>query len=209
MAYFGPDRNDRPGLRSVAETYGTSVAAPMVTGSLAAMKQLFRGQLSNADLVTRLLATADKRGIYADRAVYGQGMLDLAAATAPVGGAVVATGDRVGGGSPTLAGTRFAVGGALGDSLARGLAGQEIAAFDALGAPFWFPLGALAAAGPGVSAAARLRGFMAAGEDRSRRRAGGLRPSIPRRMRRGCLGVFSESAAPGAGISRSRRLRSR
>ena len=41
---------------------GTSFAAPMVTGGLALLKQFFRGQLSNPELVTRLFATADKSG---------------------------------------------------------------------------------------------------------------------------------------------------
>ena len=64
---------------------GTSEAAPAVAGSLAVMKSLFRGQLSSTELVTRLFATADKTGIYANRAIYGQGLLDLGAATNPWG----------------------------------------------------------------------------------------------------------------------------
>ena len=54
----------------------------------------------------------------------------------------VVTGETVDGPGAVLARTRFAPGGALGDGLARALAGREIAAFDSLGAPFWFPLGA-------------------------------------------------------------------
>ena len=57
----------------------------MVAGGLAIMKQLFRGQLSNTDLVSRLFATANKTGIYADRTIYGQGLMDLDAATNPWG----------------------------------------------------------------------------------------------------------------------------
>ena len=161
-AYHGahPDDNT-PGLRSTASYSGTSVAAPMVTGGLAVMQHLFRGQISNTALVERLLATADKDGIYADRSVYGQGLLDLGASTAPVGATSLALGERVDGPGLDLAGTGLALGGALGDSLTRALAGQEIAAFDELGAPFWLPLGDLAGAAPGPSPAARLRAFMA------------------------------------------------
>ena len=57
----------------------------MVSGGLAVMKQLFRGQLSNTELVSRLFATANKKGIYANRAVYGQGLMNLGAATNPWG----------------------------------------------------------------------------------------------------------------------------
>ena len=174
VAYFGPHPDHgTPGVRGTVSADGTSFAAPMVTGGLAVMKDVFRGGLSNTALVERLLATADKTGIYADRAVYGEGLLDLGAATTPVGVTSVVLGERVDGPGTGLAQTRFALGGALGDGLARALAGHEIAAFDSLGGPFWFPLGDLAGAAPGPSAAARLRDFTAPGETRE---TGLLRP---------------------------------
>ena len=64
---------------------GTSLAAPYVSGSLALMKQLFRGQISNTQLVSRLLTTAKDDGVYANTAIYGQGLLDLGAASNPWG----------------------------------------------------------------------------------------------------------------------------
>jgi hypothetical protein len=63
---------------------GTSVAAPHVSGGLAALKSAFPN-LSNQQLLTRILTTANKTGIYANSAIYGNGLLDLAAASAPVG----------------------------------------------------------------------------------------------------------------------------
>ena len=51
--------------------------------------------------------------------------------------------------------------GALGDGLARGLAGQNFATFDALGAPFRYSLGDFSGNSPGPSVVARLRRFMA------------------------------------------------
>lgn len=51
--------------------------------------------------------------------------------------------------------------GAVGDGFSRAFAGREIAAFDALGAPFWFELGDFASAPDGPSIAERLRDFMA------------------------------------------------
>ena len=157
VAYFGPNPNDNsPGTRGAYTVGGTSVAAPMVTGGLVVMKHYFRDQLSNTELVARLLATANKRGIYADRATYGQGLLDLAAATTPVGTTRVARGERVDGAGVDLTQTGIVLGNALGDGLTQAFAGQELAAFDDLGAPFWFSLGNFAAAAPGSSVAARL-----------------------------------------------------
>ncbi len=140
---------------------GTSFAAPMVTGALAVMQHYFRDQLSNTALVTRLLETADNTGIYADSAVYGHGLLDLDAATKPVGSSSLALGDRVGGPASPAAQTRLALGSAFGNGPALSLAGREVAAFDELGAPFWYRLGDFVPAAPRVSAFARLDAFMA------------------------------------------------
>ena len=160
VAYFGP-LDDIPGFRGLAIASGTSFAAPMVTGGLALMKHQFRNQLPNTDLVTRLFATANREGIYADQSIYGHGMMDLGAATSPVGGPRFALGGRVGGVASPLTNTRLSLGGAVGDGFSRAFAGREIAAFDALGAPFWFELGDFASAPDGPSMAERLRDFMA------------------------------------------------
>ena len=177
LAYFGPDpEDDSPGARGAYTASGTSFAAPMVTGGLVVMKHYFRSQLSNTALVARLLETANKKGIYSNSSIYGHGLMDLAAATAPVGVTSVAFGTRVGGPGSTLAETRFEPGGALGNGLALAFGGREIAAFDALGAPFWFRLDDLAGDSPGPSMTARLRNFMAlrrAGEE-----SGVLQPGI-------------------------------
>ena len=164
IAYFGPDDLGRI-VRGYGTGSGTSFAAPMVTGGLALMKQFFRDQMPNTDLVTRLYATADKSGIYADTAVYGQGLMDLGAAVAPVGEATVAMGSQVGDAGHRIKATQLRLGGALGDGFAHALSGREIAAFDALGAPFWYALPDLSAAGIGPSPMVRLRGLMAPGQE--------------------------------------------
>ena len=64
---------------------GTSYAAPYVSGVLGLMQQAFGDQLSLPEYTARLLATADKTGIYADEAVYGQGLVDAEAALTPQG----------------------------------------------------------------------------------------------------------------------------
>ena len=158
VAYFGPSRG-RDGVRTVARGVGTSYAAPMVTGGLALMKQLFRGQLSNTDLAARLLETADRSGAYADASVYGRGLMDLGAATAPVGDPVVVAGLSVDGPGALVRETGLHLGGAFGDGLAGALAGREIAAFDSLGAPFWYDFGGFSRPEAGPALSERLAEF--------------------------------------------------
>lgn len=157
-AYFGPYRG-RDGVRGTVPLPGTSFAAPMVTGGLALMKQLFRDQLSNTDLVARLLETADRSGVYADAAVYGRGLMDLGTATSPVGDPVVAVGHHVDGSGALLRETGLQLGAALGNSLVSSLENREIAAFDSLGAPFWYNLGGYSTADAGPLLSERLRDF--------------------------------------------------
>ncbi|MYF19836.1 MAG: S8 family serine peptidase [Synechococcus sp. SB0677_bin_5] len=139
---------------------GTSYATPMVSGGLAIMKQLFRDQLSSEQLVSRLFTTANDDGIHADSAIYGQGLMDLGAATSPWripafmgSGQPVSTSTQ---GFPITA-SSLAAGPALGDALSRALGSQEVAAFDSFGAPFWFNAGAFTVAAPSAILAARLQ----------------------------------------------------
>ena len=159
-AFYGPHQGT-DGQRGTAVGRGTSYAAPMVAGGLAVMKQLFRDQLANTALVTRLLTTADDTGQYADPAVYGQGKMDLGAATSPVGVLEVTLSTRTSGPGVDLRTTGMRPGAAFGDGLQRSFAGREIVAFDRLGAPFWFDLGRFATAAVGPSSSTWLRDFMA------------------------------------------------
>ena len=143
VAFFGPI-DGAEGSRGLGTAGGTSFAAPMVSGGLAVMKQLFRDQLSSTALVERLYRTANKEGPFSDAAVYGQGLMDLGAATSPVGTATVTMGGTVDGAGFDARTTGVSPGPAFGDGLARALAGREIVAFDRLGAPFWFGLSAFA-----------------------------------------------------------------
>ena len=124
-AYFGPytdpDTNEvTTGVRGAYSPSGTSVAAPMVTGALVVMKHYFRDQMSNTELVARMLDTANDRGRYADSTIYGHGLLDLDAATTPVGTSSLALGNTVGGPGSPLAQTRLTLGNALGNGLTHG-----------------------------------------------------------------------------------------
>ncbi len=123
------------------EESGTSSAAPFVTGGIGLLAQHYRNQLGSDEIVERMLATADSTGEYADSDVYGRGFLDLDAATRPVSGTRMLTGRSLSGPSAPSTASVFHLGGAFGDSLARGLASQEVASFDDLDAPFFRPLG--------------------------------------------------------------------
>ncbi len=163
-AYFGPDDNNVV-IRGRGIFGGTSVAAPMVTGGLVLMKHLFRDQLSNTDLVSRLYATADKSGQYSNRSIYGQGLMDLDAATSPVEFTNISTSNVVDGSGYSVQNTGLALGNAFGDGMTNSLSDQEIAAFDALGAPFWYSFGHLTQAGIEPSLSTRLNAFLNQSQD--------------------------------------------
>ena len=128
-------------------TQGTSFSAPIVSGALALMKQFFRAGtgcdagdlcgLGNDELVARMLETADRRGIYADEAKYGAGLLDLRSALTPRGSLRMMAGSSLSDGRGwSRSQSALSAGGALSDSLRRGLLSAPVAAFDELDAPF-------------------------------------------------------------------------
>lgn len=138
---------------------GTSFAAPIVSGGLAVMKQLFRDNLSDRQLVDRLFATAKDDGIHATSAIYGHGLMDLGAATNPWGIPEFMS-TLPGRSSATITSSFMTLGAPLGDGLSNALASQEIAAFDGLGAPFWFQASDFTVPASGSSVAARLQRFL-------------------------------------------------
>ena len=118
---------------------GTSIAAPVVSGALALVKEYYNrmGGIGSHELVQRILATADKSGRYADESIYGAGLLDLGNALAPQGGLHLLAGRNVEDAEwHRLSVSGLRPGSALGDSVGRSLRGLTLAAFDALNAPF-------------------------------------------------------------------------
>ena len=113
---------------------GTSFAAPMVSGGLALLRQYFNGNVGNTELVQRILATADSTGRYSNSNIYGHGMLDLDAATRPVGTLMTSFHDDPA--ARPLGGEIALSGGAFGAGLSRALAAVSVTGFDELGAPF-------------------------------------------------------------------------
>ena len=133
---------------------GTSLAAPIVAGGIALVMERFRGQLSNREVALRVVNTANNTGIYADAAIYGAGLLDLDAATAPVGEVSTGTTSLQAG----LHRTRLATPPAWG-RVGRHLAGREVAGFDEWNAPFWQPAASLFATVPAPQAILPMPGW--------------------------------------------------
>ena len=121
---------------------GTSIAAPYVTASLAALKSMFPN-LSYQDVRARILATADRAGRYADAGNYGRGRLDLDAASRPVGGTRFALGALDTGVVASTAGAYAAL---PEGAVRQYLAGRTILVLDGFQrAPFEVPLEAFTA----------------------------------------------------------------
>lgn len=118
-----------------ATATGTSVAAPAVTGALAVISEAFP-TLSGAQVVERLLSTAEKTGDYANQTLYGQGLLDLERATRPVGSLQLLASD---GQHLSLESAVLSLGTPFGNI--NPLAGQSAMATDSLGAGFSIDLG--------------------------------------------------------------------
>ena len=209
-AYYGPD-DEVDGIRGYGEGGGTSFAAPMVSGGLAVMKHLFRDQLANEELVTRLFLTADNTGIYADRDIYGNGRMDLGAATSPVGvlDVPITTGlAAMAHASLNSTGLRF--GAAFGDGFGEAFGDGELMALDDYGAPFWYGLNNFTATSDGPRDVGAPEDLPGAGIHA--RTGGGQRR---RGRRRGRLGFERRDArddggpAPDAHRGRERTPRAR
>ncbi|MGB0449143.1 MAG: S8 family peptidase [Porticoccaceae bacterium] len=152
-----PPPDGEPDSDYYAGTLGTSFAAPLVSGSLALLKQMFPS-VGNHELVNRLLVTANKTGVYSDSSIYGQGLLDLDTATRPVGSTAVASGANLDSGLAPLSDSSISTfGGALGNSLQSALGNHSMAVFDELGFPFMQSASVLIGNSTGSSKAPALR----------------------------------------------------
>ena len=169
--YAPGSRTDDTGALAYFPNFsGTSAAAPVVTGALAVLRSFFRNppfdhdddpstpmiitpSLGNTELVTRLLATADRTDSsasggpdYSDSDTYGHGLVDLDAATRPVGTMMATTSD---GRSWSASATSLDIThGAFGGALGRALDGVPMVFFDQLGSPFFHDAGQLVRAAP-------------------------------------------------------------
>ncbi|HEX4927454.1 MAG TPA: S8 family peptidase, partial [Burkholderiales bacterium] len=119
-----------------ASMYGTSMAAPHVAAAIAALKSMFVN-LSYLQIRERLLYTANRGGAYADASTYGQGLIDLAAASSPVGGIAVPTGASASGATAPVAGSAIVF--QAGTVQALRLQPWVLVVDNYQRAPFWLP----------------------------------------------------------------------
>lgn len=170
-------------LRGYGLSSGTSFSAPLVAGGLAVLKHYFRDQLGNTELLARLYATADVTpdpvadgaqcpawldldGDLSDcelSSTHGRGLMDLDAATRPVGTTIIALGSALAGDGAPAPASLLRVGGAAGDALSSAFRGREMAVFDSLGAPFWLDMDGFARAAARPAIGERLARFTAGG----------------------------------------------
>ena len=115
---------------------GTSMAAPHAAAAIAALKSMFPN-LSYLQIRERLLYTANRSGAYADAASYGQGLMDLGAASSPVGGVALPTGASANGATAPVAdsGIEFQAGALR----ALGMQDRVLVVDNFQRAPFWVP----------------------------------------------------------------------
>lgn len=203
VAYYGQNREGVPGFLGYhSSMQGTSFAAPLVAGGLAVLKQYFRGQLGNTEVLTRLYETAavtpdtvadgeqcpehlDLDDDHSDcelSSTHGRGLMDLDAATRPVGSMTIALGDTLSGDRVAAASSLLRSGGPAGNALSAAFRGREAAVFDALDAPFWVGLDGFARTAAEPDLEDRLARFM--------------RPE-PRRRDWAGLGAVSVPGVPG------------
>ena len=128
-----------PGQGNVGQVSGTSIAAPIVSGALALLKEHFRGTRGNTAIVRRVIDTTSRSGRYAELETYGAGHLDIAAALSPVGALSAGQSAR------PLGRISLQTPAAFG-SVAQRAASVELAAFDDQDFPFWIPVSGLVSA---------------------------------------------------------------
>ena len=119
---------------------GTSFAAPQVSGAIAILKQEFPN-LTAAQIVSRLLTTATDLGDPGIDVIYGNGLLNLAAATNPIGTTGISTTGLLTGNITAISSSTLSYGNAFGGSIASAFNGVSVLVLDSYGATFTTSLG--------------------------------------------------------------------
>ena len=107
------DLNDTYSIRS-----GTSMAAPIVSGSLALMRSAFP-ELSAPDILNILFNTATDLGEKGVDDIYGHGLVNLEKAISPQGDMVIYTGNSTTSESYSVTNSRINLGGNIGQAVAQ------------------------------------------------------------------------------------------
>ena len=108
---------------------GTSFAAPQVSAAADVLIQEYP-YLTNAQILQILFQSATKTGIYSNKSIYGQGLLNLDAATQPIGNLSVPKGTSVSGPSGSITNSGMIMGSAFGGRFSKALANQPMLVLD-------------------------------------------------------------------------------
>lgn len=113
---------------------GTSMAAPVVTGSVALLMGAYP-YLEPQEVVELIFETANNEGIYADSTIYGHGMLDLAEATNPQGYLATFDGNTVDSNKVNISSTAIRVPAVFKQALVKNMP-KTVTVFDKYNRPF-------------------------------------------------------------------------
>ncbi len=122
---------------SYAELAGTSMAAPVVTGSVALLMGAFP-HLTSQEVVALLFETATDLGDSGVDEIYGHGLINLDKATAPVGSLSVVGGTSVNSAKTVLSGTSLQLPSFLSNSAIKNLP-EEMAVLDKYSRAYMVP----------------------------------------------------------------------
>ncbi|HLW28300.1 MAG TPA: S8 family peptidase [Kiloniellales bacterium] len=120
-----------------AYTSGTSMAAPMVSGGVALLRQAFP-YLKASEITSILFETADDMG---NKEKYGHGRMNLERAFAPIGQLSIPVGKSVNDKNLSLNGSSLVVSAAFGDGIAEALRGHSLIGLDGYKRSFEIDMG--------------------------------------------------------------------
>ena len=115
--------------RGYASASGTSFAAPNVSAAADVLIQEYP-YLTNAQILQILFQSATKTGVYSNKAIYGQGLLNLDAATKPIGSLSVPKSTTVSGPSGSITNSGIITGSAFGNNFAKAIGNQQMLVLD-------------------------------------------------------------------------------
>jgi subtilase-type serine protease len=127
---------------------GTSMAAPIVTGGVAVLRQAFP-ELTPPEALRILFDSAKDLGEVGVDEIYGHGLMDLEAALMPKGSLRLASSSSVRGPTHGVEESWIALGGGIGAALAASVSGQTIVTIDDYGRGYDIPVSSFVGQGVG------------------------------------------------------------
>jgi subtilase-type serine protease len=144
LSAYTMDGQDGDTAPEYAWMSGTSMAAPLVSGGVAILKQAFP-ELTAPQTLQILFDSATDLGEAGVDDIYGHGLMDLEAALAPKGPLLLTSTDNIEGASYRLDDSRIALGGGIGAALHSALSAASVTAIDGYGRGYSVPAASMVA----------------------------------------------------------------